>query len=389
MPTSKTFPIDFDVDAHMMTGKPAGEIQTAVPELCVVVPTFNERDNIVPLVEGLRSCLRGIAWEVVFVDDDSKDRTLSVVRGLSLDDNRIRAIRRVNRRGLSGACLEGMLSTSASVVAVMDADLQHDETCLPGMLDQIRKGSVDMVVATRFENRGDRVDGLTRARQAGSLLAIGLAQKVLGIRISDPMSGFFMVRRDVVEQAAPRLSSQGFKILMDIIASSPGKLAIAEMPFVFRPRMHGQSKLDSSVVIEYLGLVAAKATGDILSPRMLSFCMVGTLGVFVHLAVLRLMFSSGVSFPVSQTLAMLAAIASNYTFNNAITYKDRRRRGWRFLTGMMLFAALCSVGVVAGVGVSTLFYTEQPRWWLDGLAGAAIGVAWNYVTSSSVIWRAR
>lgn len=367
----------------------SSDLRLPTPELCIVIPTFNERDNIVPLIERLRTSLEGIAWEVIFVDDDSKDKTLSVVRGLSITDHRIRGIRRINRRGLSGACVEGMLSTSAPIIAVMDADLQHDEGCLPKMLAEIRRGSASMVVATRFDAQGSAVDGLTRMRLAGSRLAISIARQLLGVNISDPMSGFFMARREVIEAVAPKLSNQGFKILMDIIASSPDKVSISEIPFTFKPRIHGESKLDSSVVIEYLGLVVAKASGDLISPRMLSFCFVGTLGVLVHLAVLRLLFLSGLSFPVSQTIAMLAAIVSNYTFNNAITYKDRRRRGWRFLTGLLLFGALCSLGVVAGVGVSSLFYSEQPRWWLDGLAGAAIGVAWNYVSSTSLTWRAR
>lgn len=372
-----------------MRAKPVADERDATPELAIVIPTFNERDNIIPLVECLRACLDGISWEIVFVDDDSKDDTISVIRALARHDRRIRAIRRINRRGLSGACLEGILSTSAPVVAVMDADLQHDERCLPKMLDIIRQGTFDMVVASRFETKGCPVAGLTRFRLAGSKFAISISQRLLGIGISDPMSGFFMTKREVIEAVAPRLSNQGFKILMDIIASSKDSIRIAEMPFTFKPRVRGESKLDSSVVLEYLGLLVAKMTGDLVSPRMLSFCLVGSLGVVIHLAALRVLFLSGQSFPVSQTIAMFCAIASNYTFNNAITYKDRRRHGWRFFTGLLLFAALCSVGVVAGVGVSTLFYSEQPRWWLDGLAGAAIGVAWNYVSSSSVIWRAR
>lgn len=368
---------------------PMAAIDIAGPELCIVIPTFNERGNIAHLVDKLRTCLAGISWEVIFVDDNSKDRTLDAVHTLARVDRRIRGIRRINRRGLAGACIEGMLSTAAPIIAVMDADLQHDERCLPKMLEQIRTGTAEMVVATRFERPGKIVDGLTRFRQAGSRLAIRLAQRILNVTLSDPMSGFFMLRREIVEAVAPKLSQQGFKILLDIIASSPKGMRISELPYVFKPRLHGESKLDSAVVVEYLGLVVAKASGDLISSRMLLFCMVGSLGVLVHLAFLRLLLLQGMPFSVSQTIAMLAAIASNYAFNNAITYKDRRRRGWRFVSGFFLFALLCSVGVIAGVGISTLFYSEHPRWWLDGLAGAAIGVVWNYITSSAVTWRAR
>jgi dolichol-phosphate mannosyltransferase len=164
-------------------------------------------------------------------------------------------------------------------------------------------------------------------------------------------------------------------------------LKIAEIPYVFRPRLHGESKMDASVVFEYLGLLLSKWSGDLLSPRIVLFCMVGSTGVFIHLAILRLMLIQGAAFPIAQLSAMLVAMVSNYTLNNALTYRDRRRRGWKVVTGLVLFSLLCSVGIVAGVGVSSLFYGEQPQWWLAGLAGAVIGAAWNYITSSMITWR--
>jgi len=356
-------------------------------ELSVVIPTFNERENIVPLVERLRAALAGISWEVIFVDDDSGDKTVDVVRRLSLVDRRIRAIRRVHRRGLAGACLEGILSTSAPIVAVMDADLQHDETRLTAMRAMMRSSRIDLVVATRYAGEGSSGEGFNRIRQAGSQMAIGMAQRLLKVETSDPMSGFFMVKRALIDELAPRLSQQGFKILLDVIASSPKPLQIGEISYVFRPRVHGESKLDASVVFEYLGLVLAKWSGDLISPRMLLFGLVGLSGVIVHLTALRLLLLEGFAFSISQAGAMLVAVLSNYTLNNSLTYRDRRRRGLRFLTGLLLFAAFCSVGVVAGTGVSSLFYAQEPQWWLAGLAGAMIGAGWNYITSSMITWR--
>ncbi|MBM7043925.1 glycosyltransferase family 2 protein [Rhizobium lusitanum] len=356
-------------------------------ELSIVIPTFNERENIVPLIERLRAALVGIAWEVIFVDDDSSDKTVDVVRSLSLSDRRIRGIRRIHRRGLAGACLEGILSTSAPIVAVMDADLQHDETRLAAMLAMMRSNRTDLVVATRYGEEGSSAEGFNGIRQVGSQMAIRIARRLLKIETSDPMSGFFMVKRALIDELAPKLSQQGFKILLDIIASSPVPLKIGEISYVFRPRIHGESKLDASVVFEYLGLLVAKWSGDIISSRMLLFGLVGLSGVVVHLTILRLLLLGGLAFPVSQAAAMLAAVISNYTFNNALTYRDRRRRGVRFVTGLMLFAAFCSVGVLAGTGVSSLFYSREPQWWLAGLAGAVIGAGWNYLTSSMITWR--
>lgn len=358
-------------------------------ELTIVVPTLNERANISLLVARLHECLRGIDWEVVFVDDDSTDGTIAAVRDIAARDCRVRGIRRIGRRGLAGACLEGALSSSAPVVAVMDGDLQHDETRLCAMLEIMRGGETDIVIASRYENAEGAGSGLTRLRSSGSRLATRLARLLLKTPINDPMSGFFMLRRDIVEAVAPRLSQQGFKILLDIVASSPEILRIREISYVFGTRLHGQSKLDSTVVAEYLGLLIAKASGDLISTRFLAFGLVGSAGVVVHLFVLRALLPDGLPFAAAQSAAMFTAMAFNYTLNNAFTYRDKRRRGWRFLTGYIMFAALCSFGVVAGVGVSALLYTSPSRWWAAGLAAAAVGSAWNYITNSAITWRTR
>ena len=364
-------------------------LDAAGPALSVVIPTLNERDNIPVLVNRLRKTLGGIDWEVIFVDDDSMDDTMARVRELSVADRRIRGLRRVGRRGLAGACLEGILSSSAPIVAVMDADLQHDEERLTDMLNLIRSGESDLVVASRYINADGASDGLSKIRHAGSRLAVGLAQALLGVRLSDPMSGFFMIRREFVEAVAPRLSHQGFKILLDIVASSRQPMKIDEVSYSFSPRIHGESKLDASVVFEYLGLLVAKVSGDLVSARFLAFCLVGSAGVLINLSILRALLVSDVAFAIAQATAMLVTMMFNYTLNNALTYRDRRRRGWRFLTGLGMFTALCSFGVVAGVGVSTVFYQSGPRWWAAGLAGAAIGAAWNYATNSAITWRNR
>jgi dolichol-phosphate mannosyltransferase len=249
--------------------------------------------------------------------------------------------------------------------------------------------AADLVVGSRYISADGASDGLSKVRQAGSRLAVRMAQSLLGVSLSDPMSGFFMIRRELVDTVAARLSSQGFKILLDIVASSQAPLKIEEVAYSFSSRQYGQSKLDSSVVIEYLGLLVAKATGDLISPRLLAFGLVGSFGVVIHLAILRALMLLGVDFSFAQTGAMLFTMTINYALNNAVTYRDRRRRGWQFVTGLGIFALLCSVGVIAGVGVSSVFYQSEPRWWAAGIAGAVIGAAWNYMTNSAITWRGR
>ena len=210
----------------------------AAAELSVVVPTFNERDNVTVLYRRLEATLAGIAWEVVFVDDNSPDGTWDVVRGLARQDTRVRCIRRIGRRGLSGACIEGILASSAPCAAVIDADLQHDETQLPKMLALLKSGDLDLVVGSRYIEGGS-ADSFDRKRAGFSALATEVAKRVLRVKIADPMSGFFMIRRECFEQVAPQLSTQGFKILLDIVATARGNLRAVEIPYTFGSRLHG------------------------------------------------------------------------------------------------------------------------------------------------------
>lgn len=358
------------------------------PELAIIVPTFNEVENVALLVDALRSALTGIAWEVIFVDDDSPDGTSAAVRRLGELDARVRCIRRLGRRGLSGASIEGMLAASANVVATMDGDLQHDERLLPAMFQEIVKGA-DVVVASRFAMQASAAGGLSQQRLRGSAYATKLAQRLLGIEVTDPLSGFFMIRRKIFEEIAPRLSTQGFKILLDILASAKAPLKTSEVPLQFRPRQHGDSKLDELVVLEYLSLLLAKATGDRVSLRFIIFGLVGALGVGVHLLALKTALAVGVTFEWSQMLAAYVAMTSNFFLNNILTYRDRRLRGRQMITGLLSFYVVCSIGMIANVGVGQLIYEQNANWWLAGIAGALMGAVFNYVATSIFTWRGR
>lgn len=360
-----------------------------LPVLSVVVPTFNERDNVGKLYRKLDATLTGIAWEVVFVDDNSPDGTWDVVRGLARQDSRVRCIRRIGRRGLSGACIEGILASSAPYAAVMDADLQHDETQLPKMLSLLQNGEAELVVGSRYIEGGS-ADSFDRGRAGASQLATEVAKRALGVAIADPMSGFFIIRRDRFEELAPELSTQGFKILLDIVATAHGKLRTMEIPYTFGSRLHGESKLDSMVALDFLGLVLAKFTNDIVSLRFLLFAMVGGTGLFVHLGTLFVALKLfDLPFAVAQAAGAFVAMTSNFILNNFLTYRDQRLKGFAILGGLVAFYLVCSVGLFANVGVAFSVYDKQPIWWLAGAAGALMGVVWNYAMSGLFVWRKR
>jgi dolichol-phosphate mannosyltransferase len=358
-------------------------------QLSVIVPTFNERDNVTPLFRRLEATLTGVAWEVIFVDDNSPDGTWDVVRNLAAQDSRVRCLRRIGRRGLSGACIEGILASSAPCAAVIDADLQHDETQLPKMLALLQEGKADLVIGSRYIEGGS-AQSFNKQRAGASALATEVAKRVLGVKIADPMSGFFMIRRDRFERLAPQLSTQGFKILLDVVATARGDLRVVEIPYTFGSRLHGESKLDSMVALDFLGLVLAKLTNDVVSLRFLLFAAVGSIGLFVHLAALFVTLEVfGFPFPHAQAIGAMVAMTSNFILNNFLTYRDQRLKGFAILRGLLLFYLVCSVGLFANVGVAFSVYDQQPIWWLAGAAGALMGVVWNYAMSGLFVWRKR
>ena len=358
-----------------------------VAELSVIVPTFKESANIALLVDRLDAALEGIEWEVIFVDDDSPDGTTDVVKQLAARNHRVRCLRRVSRRGLAGACIEGMLSSAAPYVAVMDADLQHDETLLPRMLTTLQRGENDLVVGSRYI-AGGNASVLSKRRNLLSRAAGSLARALTRVELTDPMSGFFMMRRDRFDPIAGSLSERGFKILLDIVLTSKGALRIVEEPYIFGSRLYGESKLDAQVALDFLGLLLTKLTGGAVTPRFLSYALVGAIGLVVHLVALRISLLS-VSFEVAQTIATFVAMTGNFLLNNSLTFRDARLSGWPMLKGLLLFYAVSSVGALTNVGVASWIYGYQPTWWVAGLAGALMGVVWNYSMSSLLVWRAK
>ncbi len=359
------------------------------PELTIVVPTYNERENIRPLVKLLDTAISDLDWEVVFVDDDSPDGTADEVRSLAQERFEVRIIHRVGRRGLAGSCIEGIQSSTASIVAVMDGDLQHDETKLADMFALFKENpALDLVIGSRKVEGGSSDGGLSAVRQWGSNIATELARKLLRIKVSDPMSGFFMVKRESFNSQVLNLQQQGFKILADLLSATKGSWNVREVGYEFRDRQFGQSKMDAAVTLEFLGLLAVRLTGGLVSIRFVLFMLVGFSGLFVHLtflwAMLRLFQDQ---FAFSQTVAVAVAMTTNFTLNNILTYKDRSLKGMKFFTGLLSFYGVCSVGAVANIGVATAIFVVFPFWAIAGFCGALIGALWNFVASSHVTWR--
>ena len=247
-----------------------------------------------------------------------------------------------------------------------------------------------MAVASRHVEGGDNAGLGGRWRHLLSDGGIRLAQAFLPVPLSDPMSGFFMLPRRLFEDLARRLNGQGFKILVDLVLSSPQPLRVLEVPARFRERAAGESKMDALVMIQFVGLLLDKACGGILPLRFFSFALVGGLGVFVHMAVLTLLrVATPLGFETEQVIATLVAMAFNFQLNNVITYRDHRLRGDRLWRGLVVFMLVCGFGAVANVGIAQVLYEQKAGWTVAGGIGAVIGVVWNYAVSATLVWRAR
>jgi dolichol-phosphate mannosyltransferase len=364
-------------------------LERAPIAMTVVIPTLNEVGNVEILLERLSLALAGVEFEAIFVDDGSSDGTPELVTQIAQTDRRVRLVRRIGRRGLSSAVVEGALASTSPIIAVIDADLQHDERILPDLHQAIATGGHELAIGTRYAADGSTGEW-DEGRRRISRLATRLAAPIMKTPLTDPMSGFFAVRRDVLLAAAPNLSSVGYKILLDLVASHPRALKVAEVGYTFGVRMSGTSKLDQMVALEYLELLLDKTIGRFVPVKLVQFGAIGTLGVGVHLSLLYLFLQvAGAAFGTAQAAAVVGAMTFNFALNNRFTYRDRQLRGAAWLTGLLSFYLVCSLGAVANVGIGSLVYDRLPEWWVAGIAGAVVGSVWNYAASGWLTWTRR
>ena len=361
--------------------------QIPSPEFSIIIPTLNEADNISMIVDKVKSALKGIDWEIIFVDDNSNDGTVSKVRELASDDARIRGLRRIGRHGLSSACIEGILSSSAPYIAVMDADLQHDVNLLPKMFEQLSQADYELVVASRYID-DHSVEGWSFMRRTMSRIATSLGEFILPIHLTDPMSGFFALQRSLVESNIERLSGIGFKILFDICAFVKPSTKYIELPYVFGTRQFGESKMSSQVAWDYLLTIGHKLFGRFFPVKFLSFSLVGTVGAIIHMGVLYISLRYAFEFASAQVIAVSVAMVSNFWMNNNLTFRDVRLKGKQLIKGLGSFIIACGLGALINISLAIYLYeTYDLQWYIAATGGIIVGAVWNYATNSFYTWR--
>ena len=356
-------------------------------QIAVVVPTFNEAGNVAELVARLATVLEGRRWEVIFVDDHSTDGTAEAVTRISRSFSPVRLVFRPSRRGLSSAVLEGIFATTAEYVVVMDADLQHDETIIPQMLDVLETGATRMAVGSRLAEGGGN-SGMTAVRRRISDWSNRLARAALGRDVGDLMSGFFAFRKDDVAPIAMTLKTGGFKILLDILFRFDPADKVVEIPYTFRKRASGSSKLGLDAATSFILMIVDRFLGRIVSQRFVKFCVVGSLGVIVHFTLMTITFRmTSLDFALSQFISTLVAACFNYTLNNRWTYGDVALSGKAWVLGLFKFLLISAVGIAANVGVAAALHENSFSWQLSAIAGIAMGVFWNYMMTKISVWK--
>ncbi len=357
-----------------------------MPQFAIIIPTLNEVENISPLLANIRESMGDDAsWEVIFVDDNSEDGTWQQVFALAQEDARIRCLRRIGRRGLASACIEGMLATSAPYLAVMDADLQHDASILPQLFAALTSGEATVAVGSRYV-AGGGVGNWDATRTGMSRFATRLASSSLLAPCQDPMSGYFAVRRDIIDSVAEKISLNGFKILFDILSMPGIPLKVKEIPYVFSTRMHGHTKLSPSVIFDFAWLLTKKWCSSVPIANFLVFCLVGLTGVLVHYGVLYLLLRSQ-NFVLAQTIATYAAMTSNYFLNNIVTFSSYRLSGVKKAKGYIKFCLICSFGAVINIACAHLCFSMGMAWFAAAGIGIVAGSILNYIFSRHFIWK--
>ncbi|MDD4322181.1 MAG: glycosyltransferase family 2 protein [Dehalococcoidales bacterium] len=352
----------------------------------VVVPTYNESENISPLVGQIAKSISGYDYEILFVDDNSTDGTFEAIEALK-GEYPVRAIVRRDEKGLASAVVKGFENARNDLIVVMDADLQHPPEIIPRLLDAL-EGGADLAVGSRYTPGGgcSEWSGLRKLISRGAIMLAGMALPKAR-KVKDPMSGFFALKRKVI--TGIRLDPIGYKILLEVLVLGKYNQVI-EVPFQFQLREQGESKLNLNQQYEYLRHLLRLSIRSGEFARFVKFCLVGGSGVLVNMGLLWLLTEkAGLFYALSSVFAIETSIITNYLLNNFVTFKDRRVPGAKpFLINLAKFNLVSLGGLVINLGILS-FFTEIIgfHYMVSNLIGIAGATMWNYFVNNWWTWK--
>ena len=358
--------------------------------ISIVIPTFNEVKNIIPLLKKLLSFFHEYDYEIIIVDDDSPDGTSEEVEKYIKDKKTIKLITRIGRSGLSSAIKEGLIFAKGKYLLVLDGDGQHHPSFVLKMVDEIKQNKSDIVIGSRFLP-SSKLEGLSNKRSLGSKIANKFASISLHknySKLTDYLSGCFCLNRESTKNLIRKIEINGFKFLYELLSVSKGKLMVKEVPLIFKERRFGNSKLDLAIIWDFLISIIHNFTLRIIPRRAVSFGLVGLSGVFVQLGMtsfLTNVFLMG--FYDALPIAVVFAATSNFLINNQVTFRSNRLKNFALLIGLLKFLIVSSLPVIANIGITTAFYNYiSADTVIAQIAGIGIVYAWNYLASSSFVW---
>lgn len=354
--------------------------------ISVIIPTYNEKDNIVPLIERLSKTFDGLNFEILLIDDNSKDGTIDVAAGLA-SKYPVKVLVRTHERGLATAVLHGFQYAQGSIIGVMDADLQHPPEINADLLKAVEHGA-DMAIASRYVKGGGCPNwGLVRRIISKGALTLAHIFLPTTRSVKDPMSGFFMFKRESMGEN--KLRPIGYKILLEMLVM--GKFQnIVEVPFIFEDRSSGRSKMKARQQIDYLRHIFSlmRREGELL--RILKFVGVGLCGTIINEGLLWLLTQfGGLAFYYSALIAIEASIITNFTLNDYFTFADRRTGKTKsFLSRLLKFNITCAAGAAIQWGLLLLFTEVFGLYYLlSNLIGIVVAFIWNYVLNIAWTWK--
>ena len=359
--------------------------------ISIVIPTFNEVKNIIPLLKNLTVLVKDFEYEIIVVDDDSPDGTSNVVNKYMKSNKSIKLITRIGRSGLSSAIKEGLIFAQGKYLLVLDGDGQHHPSFILDMLEKIKKNKSDIVIGSRFLNTS-KLEGLSNKRSLGSKFANKLARISLHknyAKLTDYLSGCFCLEKEMTKKYIRKIEINGFKFLYELLSLSKGNLDVLEVPLLFKERRFGNSKLDIAIVWDFIISILHNLTLRLLPRRAISFGLVGISGVFVQLFITSFLVEIFlIDFYNALPFAVISAATSNFLINNQVTFRSERLKNLSLLIGLLKFLIVASLPVIANVGIATAIYKYiSADTFIAQIAGIAIVYAWNYLASSSFVWK--
>ncbi|MES2615035.1 MAG: glycosyltransferase [Bdellovibrionota bacterium] len=357
-----------------------------MPQLSIIIPTYNESQNIPVLMDRISQRLAAVDKEVIIVDDNSPDKTWEIARNLSSTYPWIRVIRRLHDRGLSSAVLAGFAVAEGDYLAVMDADLQHDEQILPQFIEQFLLGA-DIVVGSR-KVEGGGVQDWSVIRKFISWVATVMAKIALRHPVTDPMSGFFALRKEVYSAHKNEINPKGFKILLEFLARAKNS-NIQEVGYTFKGRVYGESKLSHKVIFDYLKALYELSIGHYIPVRFLKYAIVGFSGLIVSSLILFICKQIGFSTAESVAASIEVSIITNFILNNYWTFKENQlKKPWPLFRGFVTFQAICLSGAIINQAITLKFSAgDAMNLYIANALGYIVAAVWNYAINVGITWK--